>query len=116
MQEQPKKPIVCRLKRIEGQIRGLQKMIENDKPCNEVMIQITAAQSALKMVKQKVFEEYAGVCLDEVSAVVENPCAFTPEEFQKLRKRLKTLLEFIGNLLITEMDSNYKRIAEEEEG
>jgi Metal-sensitive transcriptional repressor len=38
---------IRRLRRLEGQVRGLQKMVEEDRYCREIMIQISAAQDAL---------------------------------------------------------------------
>jgi len=45
-----KKRILNRLKRLEGQIRGLQTMIEGDQECEDVLTQIMAAKSALNQV------------------------------------------------------------------
>ncbi|WP_418314634.1 metal-sensitive transcriptional regulator [Salicibibacter kimchii] len=44
----PKESIQNRLRRIEGQSRGLQQIVENDRSCVDVLVQITAVQSALK--------------------------------------------------------------------
>ena len=41
-----KKKIIQRLKRIEGQIRGIQRMIEDDKYCIDVLTQVAAARAA----------------------------------------------------------------------
>ena len=48
MEDLPK--LQARLKRIEGQIRGISDMMEKDVPCNEILIQINAAKSALHKV------------------------------------------------------------------
>ena len=45
-----KEDIQARLRRIEGQIRGLQKMVDNDDYCIDILTQITAASNALKKV------------------------------------------------------------------
>lgn len=58
MEDLPK--LQARLKRIEGQIRGISDMMEKDVPCNEILIQINAApKSALHKVGQMVVE---GIC------------------------------------------------------
>lgn len=49
---------VNRLKRIEGQVRGLIKMIEANKPCEDILIQISSAKSALHKTGQIVLESY----------------------------------------------------------
>ena len=45
--EQDKKALILRLKRIEGQIRGLQRLIDEDAPCESVAQQLSAARRAL---------------------------------------------------------------------
>jgi DNA-binding FrmR family transcriptional regulator len=58
--EQDKKALILRLKRIEGQIRGLQRLIDEDAPCASVAQQISAARRAL----DKAFHSLVG-CLIE---------------------------------------------------
>lgn len=58
-----KERIQNRLRRIEGQIRGLQQMVENDRYCVDVLIQITAVQSALKKVGYTLLEHHAKTCV-----------------------------------------------------
>lgn len=48
--EEERRRIVNRLKRLEGQVRGLQTMIESGKDCESVLTQVTAAKSALNQV------------------------------------------------------------------
>jgi DNA-binding FrmR family transcriptional regulator len=45
--EQDKKALILRLKRVEGQLRGLQRLIEDDAPCESVAQQLSAARRAL---------------------------------------------------------------------
>ena len=45
--EQDKKALILRLKRIEGQIRGVQRLIDEDAPCESVAQQLSAARRAL---------------------------------------------------------------------
>ena len=52
-----------RLKRIEGQVRGLIKMIENDKPCEDILIQIGSAKAALHKTGQVVLESNLRHCV-----------------------------------------------------
>ena len=58
-----KKKIIQRLKRIEGQIRGIQKMIEDEKYCIDVLTQVSAARAALDRVGMNIFEEHSHSCL-----------------------------------------------------
>jgi DNA-binding FrmR family transcriptional regulator len=52
-----------RLKRIEGQIRGLIKMVEGDKSCEEILIQIGSAKAALHKTGQVILEEHLSHCV-----------------------------------------------------
>jgi len=52
-----------RLKSVEGHLRGIQKMIEDDKYCIDVIRQIQAAQSALNKVTTMILEEHLHSCL-----------------------------------------------------
>ncbi len=63
MQTDPKKNILLRLKRIEGQVRGVQRMIEAEDECSEIMNQIAAIKSAINQVGILVFENHARECI-----------------------------------------------------
>lgn len=52
-----------RLRRIEGQIRGLQRMVENDQYCIDVLTQVSAASSALKSFSLELLEEHMSHCV-----------------------------------------------------
>lgn len=58
-----KKKIQTRLRKIEGQVRGVQKMLDNDASCSDVLIQIAAIKSAVNKVGTLVFENHAQECL-----------------------------------------------------
>ena len=52
-----------RLRRIEGQIRGLQRMVENDEYCIDVLTQISAATKALQAVSLGLMDEHLRHCV-----------------------------------------------------
>jgi CsoR family transcriptional regulator, copper-sensing transcriptional repressor len=54
-----------RLRRIEGQVRGLQRMIENDEYCIDVLTQISAATRALQAVSLALLDEHLKHCVSE---------------------------------------------------
>lgn len=58
-----KDDILGRLKRIEGQIRGLQKMVDNDEYCIDILTQITAATNALKKVAVGLLADHIRHCV-----------------------------------------------------
>ncbi|MCC7498795.1 MAG: metal-sensitive transcriptional regulator, partial [Bryobacterales bacterium] len=51
-----------RLRRIEGQVRGLQRMIEEDRYCADVMVQISAVQEALRTVGRALMRNHLKHC------------------------------------------------------
>lgn len=55
--------VTKRLKRIEGQIRGIIKMIEEDKPCEEILIQIGASKAGLHKASQLMLEDHLQHCV-----------------------------------------------------
>jgi DNA-binding FrmR family transcriptional regulator len=57
-----------RLRRIEGQVRGLQRMIEEDKYCIDILTQVSAATKALQSVALGLLEEHLGHCVTEAVA------------------------------------------------
>jgi len=63
MKQTSKKQIQNRLKRIEGQIRGLQKLVEEDTYCVDVITQTSAVRSALKSVENVLLESHLSTCV-----------------------------------------------------
>ncbi|TCP28894.1 DNA-binding FrmR family transcriptional regulator [Scopulibacillus darangshiensis] len=58
-----KEQVINRLKRIEGQVRGIQNMVENDRYCMDILIQLSAIQSAIKKVGYSVMERHTKMCV-----------------------------------------------------
>ena len=54
-----------RLKRVEGQIKALDRMIEQDVPCEDIIIQINAAKTALHKIGQVVLEGHLNHCVKD---------------------------------------------------
>jgi DNA-binding FrmR family transcriptional regulator len=61
--------VVLHLKRIEGQIRGLQRMVEEKRQCGDVLTQLLAVRSSLDQVALQVFNEQIEHCLTPEGAV-----------------------------------------------
>ena len=57
-----------RLRRIEGQVRGLERMIEEDKYCIDILTQVSAATKALQSVALGLLEEHLSHCVAEAVA------------------------------------------------
>ena len=58
-----KAQITNRLKRIEGQVRGLQRMVDEDKYCIDVLDQVTAVSKALKAVSIELLDDHLSHCV-----------------------------------------------------
>jgi CsoR family transcriptional regulator, copper-sensing transcriptional repressor len=63
-----KSALLARLKRIEGQIRGLQRMVNEDAYCIDVVTQVTAATKALQSVALLLMDEHLSHCVAEAAA------------------------------------------------
>jgi DNA-binding FrmR family transcriptional regulator len=57
-----------RLRRIEGQVRGLQRMVDEDNYCIDVLTQISAATRALQSVALELLDDHLGHCVREAIA------------------------------------------------
>jgi DNA-binding FrmR family transcriptional regulator len=62
-----KKKVINRLKRAEGQLRGLQKMIEEDRTCTDILTQVSAVISALSKISEMIAKTYAKKCVLEIN-------------------------------------------------
>jgi DNA-binding FrmR family transcriptional regulator len=63
----PAEDITNRLRRIEGQIRGLQRMLEEERECEAILTQLMAARAALDRVGLLVVDNYMQECLTDSS-------------------------------------------------
>lgn len=63
--------VLLRLRRIEGQVRGIQRMVEEGKDCRKIVQQIAAVRAALSGVNAIVLECYARGCLDDTERTDE---------------------------------------------
>jgi len=58
-----KQAVLMRLRRIEGQLRGLQRMVEEESPCADILTQVAAVTSATKKVSLTIVQGYMEECL-----------------------------------------------------
>ena len=65
LSESEKLKVLSRLRKIEGQVAGIQRMIQDDKYCVDVLLQIAAAQGALGKVGQIVLGSHIETCVSE---------------------------------------------------
>ena len=62
------KKIVNRLRRVEGQVRGVAQMVEDDRYCIDILNQIHAVKAALSKVENQVLRSHAACCVEEAIA------------------------------------------------
>jgi DNA-binding FrmR family transcriptional regulator len=84
-----KKTVLARLKRIEGQVRGIHKMVEDDRYCIDVLQQISAATRALQGVALHLLDEHMSHCV--VTAVK----AGGVEKDKKLREASEAIARLV---------------------
>ena len=63
--EQPRQAIARRLKRIEGQVRGLGRMLDEDRYCIDILHQIQAVKVALAKAETELLRAHASECVDD---------------------------------------------------
>jgi len=87
MRQDAKESALKRLQRIEGQVRGLARMVEEDRYCIDVDTQISAARAALRKVEEEVLHDHVAHC-------VENAIASGNKAEQ--RRKVAELMEVLG--------------------
>jgi CsoR family transcriptional regulator, copper-sensing transcriptional repressor len=75
--------VINRLSRIEGHVRAIKRMIEEGKPCPDVLIQLAAVRSAVKKTAQVVLEDHIESCLGQAAAKGD-----LSQEWQSLKEAL----------------------------
>ena len=78
-----RKNVLNRLRRIEGQIRGLERMVEQESPCADVLTQLSAATAAMKKTGVAIIQANMRRCVEEAD---RNPQT-TLDDFQKALAR-----------------------------
>jgi DNA-binding FrmR family transcriptional regulator len=68
MQTNAKASVLKRLQRIEGQVRGLSRMVEEDRYCIDVVTQLSAIRAALRAAEDEVLRDHAGHCIEHAIA------------------------------------------------
>ncbi len=68
MRKDIKASCLKRLRRIEGQVRGLSRMVEADRYCIDVVTQISAVRAALRRVEEEILRDHVAHCVEEAIA------------------------------------------------
>jgi CsoR family transcriptional regulator, copper-sensing transcriptional repressor len=64
MQRENKPKLLNRLSRIEGQVRGIARMVEEDRYCIDVLTQVQAVRAALSRVESEMLKDHLGHCIE----------------------------------------------------
>jgi DNA-binding FrmR family transcriptional regulator len=70
-----KDALVKRLHRIEGQVRGIERMVEDDRYCIDILTQISAVSTALESLGQKILDDHVRHCVAGAIASGDNEAA-----------------------------------------
>ena len=68
MKSEAKSSRLNRLRRIEGQVRGLTRMVEGDRYCIDIITQISAVRAALRRVEEDILREHVAHCVEHAIA------------------------------------------------
>jgi DNA-binding FrmR family transcriptional regulator len=82
-----KEAVLKRLRRIEGQVRGVERMVEEDRYCIDVVTQVTAIQAALDKVALELLSEHAAHCV--VGAEPDEQAERTDELMATVKRLLR---------------------------
>jgi CsoR family transcriptional regulator, copper-sensing transcriptional repressor len=85
--EREKKDVLLRLRRIEGQLRGLQRMVERGNSCADILTQVAAVTAAIKKVGMVVVKTYMEECLDKTQKDTGAKQGEVLKDFQKAISR-----------------------------
>jgi CsoR family transcriptional regulator, copper-sensing transcriptional repressor len=68
MRTNAKASVLRRLKRIEGQVRGLSRMVADDRYCIEIVTQLSAVRAALRRAEEEILADHAAHCVEHAIA------------------------------------------------
>lgn len=87
MDEKIKAACLQRLSKVEGQVRGIARMVEEDRYCIEIVHQITAAQAALRKVEEELLRNHVGHCIER---------AIASGDAEEQRRKIAELVDALG--------------------
>jgi DNA-binding FrmR family transcriptional regulator len=89
--ERENKDVLLRLRRIEGQLRGLQRMVEEGVSCADILTQVAAVTAAIKKVGMVVVKTYMEECLDKTQ---KKPSAKRGEALKDFQKAVSRYIDW----------------------
>ena len=89
MHDGTKRTVTARLRRIEGQVRGVLRMVEDDRYCVDLLTQIDAVRAALHKVEEQILRDHVSHCVAG---------AFASGDPVEQRHKVEELVETIGRM------------------
>jgi len=89
MQNATKNGCLKRLNRVEGQVRGIARMVEEDRYCIDIVTQIAAVRAALKRVEEEVLRDHVAHCVEH---------AIVSGDREDQRRKVAELVEVLGKI------------------
>lgn len=89
MQSETKSSCLKRLSRIEGQVRGIARMVDGDRYCIDVVNQISAVRAALARVEDEIIKDHVGHCVEY---------AITSGDKSEQRQKVAELVDALGRM------------------
>jgi DNA-binding FrmR family transcriptional regulator len=87
MTQASKTSVLKRLSRIEGQVRGLTRMVEEDRYCIDIVTQISAVRAALRKAEEEVLRDHIAHCVEH---------AIVSGDADEQRRKIAELMEVLG--------------------
>lgn len=87
--EVSKDEILKRFKRIEGQIKGIQRMIEDEKSCYDILTQVAAVRAAVNKAGSLILEKYSMTCIENAANSEDRKKAV-----EELTKAIRSFVRF----------------------
>jgi DNA-binding FrmR family transcriptional regulator len=85
-----KEELLKRLRRIEGQVKGIQRMIEEDKSCTEILTQVAAVRAAINRAGSLILEKHSMTCIQNAASAEDKS-----EALAELTKTMKSFMKFV---------------------
>jgi len=89
MREEAKASCLRRLNRIEGQVRGLVRMVEDDRYCIDIITQIAAVRTALRRAEEEILKDHVAHCVEH---------AITSGNKREQRRKVSELMEVLSRV------------------
>jgi CsoR family transcriptional regulator, copper-sensing transcriptional repressor len=87
MQNEAKAAVLKRFKRIEGQVGGLSRMVEDGRYCIDIVTQISAVRAALRRAEEEILRDHVSHCVEH---------AITSGNKQDQRKKITEIIDVLG--------------------